>query len=474
MVTQRSRQLEPAGRSVDIVDAIRKLEEALVRNGTVSAEALRAAAGAAASGSGAERPGDLVPQATAARRLGISRQTVRNWVLQGRLRTWPKDGRDQVSYAEAHRLRYPGQPAVSETDVRELVQRVADELPATGWEVLRRAPGTTRRYWRTELDHCRRILVDLVMGSLQCGAEPDLSDAKRSLDVLYEWQKNDPADALWQLTLSAVHGQDGNQAQSALEAVLGKSWLEGALELCFAAEQVWPLPVRVYSSWDVYMRAYSFFRRAAETGPLFAYFVTPKFVVPLQRPLGRRGEDLNFEYGILRSFPGGLCYFQYSEQDTAEALAAEAASSGSRACYHSAAENLAEALAKPHLEVSAMRPFGWWKRRVKGTSPQEQLLAIRTTSEVLGKPDDIRLAVEIRYDVLREAVPELADPDELDTWRFVLRAFDFNTVQSRYFEERERPETRVLRSLEDAPLTPDEALSAANEEIARLRQLANA
>jgi hypothetical protein len=316
--------------------------------------------------------------------------------------------------------------------------------------------------------------VDLVMGSLECGAEPDLSDAKRSLDVLFEWQKNDPADALWQFTLSAVHGADGSDAQSALEAVMGKSWLEEALELCFAAEQVWPLPVRVYTSWDVYMRAYSFFRRAAETGPVFAYFVTPKFVVPLQRPLGRRGEDLNFDHGILRSFPGGLCYFQYSEQDTADALAAEAARAGPEACYRSAAQNLAEALAKPHLEVSAVRPFGWWKRRVKGTSPQEQVLAIRTTSESLGKPDDIKLAIEIRYDVLREAVPGVANPDELDTWRFVLRAFDFNTVRSRYFEERESPGTRVLRSIEDAPLTPDEALSAAKEEIGRLRHLNDA
>ncbi|HXW79990.1 MAG TPA: hypothetical protein VEJ84_10855 [Acidimicrobiales bacterium] len=466
---------EPAGRPVDIVEAIRNLEEALVRSGAVTPESLRAAAGMATAGDGAVAPGDLVPQATAARHLGLSRQTVRNWVLQGRLRTWSKDGRDQVSYAEVHRLRHPGRPAVSDPDVRERVQRLAEQLPGPGWEVLRRAPETNRRYWRTELGHCKRILVDLVLGSLGSGAQADLSDAARSLDVLSEWQQNDPADALWHFAESAMLGVEGHvEAESAARLVLGEQWADGLLELCFAAEQVWPLPVRVYTARDVGFRSYSFYRRAAETGPTISYSITPGLIVPSQRfPTGIRGEDLVVKNGLLRSFPGGLSYFQYSEHDTADALVAEAHRTRSDACYETATGYLAEALSKPHLEISAAKHFGWWKQRLTRTSPVEQVLSIRTMSEVLGKPDQIKRAIEIRYDILREAVPDLADPDDVDTWRFVLRVFDFGTVERRYFEERERAEARVLRSVEDAHFGPNDARSAAEAEITRLRHLAN-
>src|SRR5262245_45305387 len=107
-VAGQASSLATGRKTARVADALLNLGQTLSDAGVLTPAAIRSALSASWDGSSAGRkPSDLTTQADAARRLGLSRQAIRNWVVQGRLRSFRDGSRTLVSFAEAHRLRHP-------------------------------------------------------------------------------------------------------------------------------------------------------------------------------------------------------------------------------------------------------------------------------------------------------------------------------------------------------------------------------
>jgi hypothetical protein len=233
---------------------------------------------------------------------------------------------------------------------------------------------------------------------------------------------------------------------------------------------VWEVPIRRYRREDIFIRSYSFFRRAAEAGPVITFAARPNLLVPWRGPESVPGLELAFERGLLYPFPGAISYYQYEQTAAAAGLAAEASRAGAEATYENAVAHLSHCLLVPHLEIAASQdPFGWWKRRLAQTSPVEQLIRLREGLDAHRGQHHEYPGLNIRYDVLRMAITAVPDHIDLDTWNVILRAFDFQYVSERYWDD--RPSTRILKEA-NANLTPDEATMVATDEVNRLKDMA--
>lgn len=453
---------EPGAASVTA--AMQTLANALVQVGVLVPSDVRSLAAVAWEGVPSEPPSDLMTQAEVAERLGVSRQTIRNWILQGRLSTRREGKRTLVSFAEAHRVRHPDRAPIAEDQVRDTVARLAENLRGKSWPAIRRAPESRWSQHRTDIEHSMEVLKELLVGGLEQGAAAGLSNQGvahlRALE-----RPDDPVPELWAILLSAIV-QGDETTIDALKVVLGEAWQDAIFELCFAAEQVWQLPMRRYQHEDVFARAYGFFRRAADAGPVVTYSITPGLVIASERHGDSAITKLNFERGLMYPFSGGLSYYEYSEPGAAMALARSRTRPDAGDVYGDSVAVLKRSLMVRHLEMCANpHPFGWWKRRLTRTSPVEQLISVRQPEE-----DRINPGIDVRYDVLRDGVEVLGQPKDQDDWYMILRAFDFHYVSARYWGD--RMQNRVLKDANVA-LTEDEAEAIAEEEIARLRRISS-
>jgi hypothetical protein len=345
---------QAAGHRPGIAAAIANLVANAVEDGLVSAQqieqamaapkaALRGQRGSSAS---EQPPPDLISQAQAAGRLGISRQTVNQWVFRGELRAFKDEAHKRlrlVSFADVAMLARRKLDVSERPDPRKMIRQFTEALASVGVEDIsewlrahaeQEDDGRKGNLARNEsnLSAITTVLSDLLRQGLGANPNEELSDQGQqavksitqmpSLDYLLRSESKTSlagavigdggyqsdrltADSLGSLLLSLLStalapcDEVGSAIRRAAEELWGGSgsdWRPAFFGLCYLVDEQWPVYMIRHSATEVYLRSYGFYR-STDAASSFTFSQTSGYIDPTEH-YGKGSKELDDRIGV--------------------------------------------------------------------------------------------------------------------------------------------------------------------------------